>query len=61
MQITWFVAAGWCAGNRRCDIVRRCGWDADNHLVIREADWCTNDRALEKVRYISVDVIQYCS
>ena len=27
-------------------VFRRCGWDANNHLVIKEADWCTNDRAL---------------
>ena len=28
--------------------------------MIREADWCTNGRALEEVRYVRVDVIQYC-
>ena len=58
--VTWFVAEGWCVGNHRCYIVRRCGRDAGNHLVIREADWCTNGRALEEVRYVRVDVIQYC-
>ena len=36
------------------------GCDADNHLVIRKAEWCIDDRALTDVMYVDVDVVISC-
>ena len=59
--ITWFVTARWCAGYHRCYIyiVRWCGWDADNHLVIREAYWC-NKALIDRVCWCRCYAILHC-